>query len=196
MSETAGQWLTVSQAAARLGVSERTVQRRCKSGKLAAKLESGEEGAAWMVDGSKLPTGAATDDRLTTGENTQNTIESAQSVVSVPTGAASGLLEHLRIENTFLRGLVEQRDRDAAELRAALREALKMSNRALPAVPENVRTESGAPQGPQQAQPATPPRAVERSQTLAPQVGAPTATARRGDGLALIRNGLRRLLGY
>jgi hypothetical protein len=144
MSETASQWLTVSQAAARLGVSERTVQRRCKSGKLAAKLESGEEGTAWLVDGSKLPTGA----------DTQNTSESRQSVVSVPTGAAnvptgadSGLLEHLRVENAFLRGLVEQRDRDAAELRAALREALRMSNRALmPAASDESASAADAPQ--------------------------------------------------
>jgi hypothetical protein len=39
----------------------------------------------------------------------------------------------LRSESTFLRGVVEQQQRDAAELRAALREALRMSARALPA---------------------------------------------------------------
>jgi excisionase family DNA binding protein len=43
-------WLTVSQAAARLGVSERTVRRRCESGKLPARLESTATGAAWLLD--------------------------------------------------------------------------------------------------------------------------------------------------
>jgi hypothetical protein len=39
----------------------------------------------------------------------------------------------LKSENAFLRGLVEQRDRDAAELRAALREALKAMPKAITA---------------------------------------------------------------
>ncbi len=54
MSETApDEWLTVSQAAARLGVSERTVRRRCESGKLVARLvanEGGTGGRAWLID--------------------------------------------------------------------------------------------------------------------------------------------------
>ncbi len=35
-STRADEWLTVSEVAARLKISERTVQRRCKSGQLAA----------------------------------------------------------------------------------------------------------------------------------------------------------------
>ncbi len=41
--------LTVSQAAAALGVSERTVRRRCQSGKIAAELVSTESGATWLI---------------------------------------------------------------------------------------------------------------------------------------------------
>jgi predicted DNA-binding transcriptional regulator YafY len=41
--------LTVSQAAAALGVSERTIRRRCTSGKLAAELVSTESGATWLI---------------------------------------------------------------------------------------------------------------------------------------------------
>jgi hypothetical protein len=163
MSENASQWLTVSQAAARLGVSERTVQRRCKSGRLTAKLESGEEGAAWLIDGATLPTGAAIGAaNVPTGADSPFESETAQSggtlptgAANVPTGAAIGadsvLVARLEGEVTFLRGLVEQRDRDAAELRAALREALKISTRALPAGSETV----SPPQAPQRAETGT-----------------------------------------
>jgi excisionase family DNA binding protein len=41
--------LTVSQAAAALGVSERTIRRRCASGKLQAELISTESGATWLI---------------------------------------------------------------------------------------------------------------------------------------------------
>ncbi len=84
----------------------------------------------------------------------------------------------------FLRGLVEQRDRDAAELRAALREALKMSNRALPAVSANAGTES-ALQAPQLAQ--------------IPPAGNQQATAKSGQQRPAERDARplwARLLGY
>ena len=42
------------------------------------------------------------------------------------------LLEQLKGENQFLRAALEQRDRDAAELRAALRKALEIAPRQLP----------------------------------------------------------------
>jgi excisionase family DNA binding protein len=45
-------WLTVSQAAARLGVSERTIRRRCESGRLAARLVVNEAGKTWLIDES------------------------------------------------------------------------------------------------------------------------------------------------
>ncbi len=57
------EYLTVSQAAAALKISERTVQRRCKSGKLGARQVTTETGQAWEVDAATLPTGA---DRVTT----------------------------------------------------------------------------------------------------------------------------------
>jgi hypothetical protein len=48
-----------------------------------------------------------------------------------PDADQSTLTVHLLEENRFLRAALEARDRDAAELRAALREALKISSRAL-----------------------------------------------------------------
>jgi hypothetical protein len=97
-----------------------------------------------------------------TGADTQNTSESAQSGGTLPTGAATNeagaanvptdaRLAELRDEVKFLRSALEARDRDAAELRAALREALKMSNRALPAGYANAEVES-APQASQRAE--------------------------------------------
>jgi excisionase family DNA binding protein len=41
--------LTVSQAAAALGVSERTIRRRCAAGKIEAELVSTETGATWLI---------------------------------------------------------------------------------------------------------------------------------------------------
>jgi hypothetical protein len=66
---------------------------------------------------------------------------------SVPDTANGEVLALLKSENAFLRGLVEQRDRDAAELRAALREALKAMPKALPdgAKPEQVGAEKREP---------------------------------------------------
>ena len=58
-AQKGAQWLTVSQAAALLGVSERTIRRRCEGGKLAARLESTASGPAWLIDADALRTPAA-----------------------------------------------------------------------------------------------------------------------------------------
>ena len=127
--------LTVSQAAARLGISERTVQRRCKNGQLSARLDTTPDGAQWLIDPATLPTCAATTaDKVPTANHSQNVPKAAtgaDTADKVPTGDDSELLNHLRGENAFLRGLVEQRDRDAAELRATLRELTKAMPKAL-----------------------------------------------------------------
>jgi len=44
------EYLTVSQAAARLGISERTIRRRCETGKLKAELKPTATGAAWHIE--------------------------------------------------------------------------------------------------------------------------------------------------
>ncbi len=143
-------WVSVSQAAAVLGKSERTVQRRCKSGALVARLVSADDGQQWQIKATELPTKSASDGAtVPTGADTsadrvppqfKHETEAADTLGAtgaaiVPTGAAIGtdtdLLDHLKTENAFLRGVVESQNRDAAELRAALREGLKMSHRAL-----------------------------------------------------------------
>ncbi len=84
MSEStpeSAQWLTVSQAAAALGgISERTVQRRCKAGKLSARQVTTETGTAWEIEAATLPTG---DDRVT-----PHVERAADTRADVPTGAA------------------------------------------------------------------------------------------------------------
>ncbi len=182
MSDAAAvRWATVSQAGAALGVSERTVQRRCKSGALAARLETTADGHEWRIDPATLPTGAAI---VPTGADSPFKSGTAPSVGSVPPSAAIGadsvLLAHLQSENVFLRGLVEQRDRDAAELRAALREALKMSNRAI--MPPN---DESAVQATQRA-----PGGVTGNHTKAAPIGSQRPAGRE------VRPLWARLLGY
>jgi excisionase family DNA binding protein len=59
MSKSNSAYLTVSQAAAALGVSERTVRRRCETGKLAARLETTDTGKTWLIEGAAIAADAA-----------------------------------------------------------------------------------------------------------------------------------------
>jgi excisionase family DNA binding protein len=162
------EWLSLSQAAARLGVSEKTLRRRIHAGEIEGEKTAMEGGGlAWRVrlDGGARdkcsqstlnvpeavpePSGAragivpelihsqtardgsAMDKRA--GTVPEVVPELSDSVPEPKTDSGqSTLTAHLLEENKFLRGALEARDRDAAELRAALREALKLSNRALP----------------------------------------------------------------
>ncbi len=49
------EYLTVSQAAARLGISSRAVQKRCNAGTLAARRVSTPAGDRWEVEAANLP---------------------------------------------------------------------------------------------------------------------------------------------
>jgi hypothetical protein len=93
MSDKPAEWLTTSEVAARLKISERTVQRRCKSDKLKCKRVMTEDGVSWQVDATSLPTGDDINDRLTPsddGVTTGDDTQSVGSVASVPTGGAIG----------------------------------------------------------------------------------------------------------
>jgi len=55
-----GETLSISEAAAALGVSERTVRRRCERGEIAAQMETGESGGrVWRVDRAAISERAA-----------------------------------------------------------------------------------------------------------------------------------------
>jgi hypothetical protein len=210
--EARGQWLPTSQAAAALGVSERTVQRRATNGKIEARKVTDDDGERWEVLVGVPPGAAIVPPTVPTGAATSSEREIApeaperdNSGGTVPPGAAivpppetrpemeaemRAQLEREREQVMFLRGLVEQRDRDAAELRASLREALRAMPKQLGA---------GDVSAVQQPTPTDPPKRA-KSATMnddgpAPTTGAQRPNNRRGDGLALVRDGLKRLFG-
>jgi hypothetical protein len=147
-------WLTVAKAAAQIGISERATQRRCKSGKLRARLTATPTGQQWEIDPTEIEEQAKqsgdTSDRddirrrdSNDAETTPTTEETTLPTATAPTQTtettprddspdtqansdlAAKYVAQLETENRFLRAAVEARDRDAAELRAALRKALE-----------------------------------------------------------------------
>ncbi len=162
------QWIDAATAAAIIGISPRAVQRRCKSGQIAARLMPTPTGQQWQIDSFSLgiisshshdrndssdtqsrdtddrndtsDTQAATGTTPATEETTETTLKSttaatpatettpqAATPTTAMTQAADTSLMEFQLEATrreveskaeeirFLRGLVEQRDRDAAE---------------------------------------------------------------------------------
>jgi excisionase family DNA binding protein len=180
MSEPQSEYLTVAQAAARLGLKERTVQKYCAAGKLAARRVSTPTGDAWQIDRVEFDASEAINKAPTERTNAQRTTErtapapraqnespiskSSERTANDRTHSGertsdaaenvSAMLAQSREEIHFLRGLVEQRDRDAAELRAALRKALDAMPKALTSgstpAGENA-TRDNEPQAPQTA---------------------------------------------
>jgi hypothetical protein len=129
------------------------------------------QGTRWEIDANELTrTGERTGEpigRERTNEPTNETRESrsfgtqsqANRRTERPEPDANERTEReaeWKAEVQFLRGVVEAQSRDAAELRAALREALKMSARQLPEpgqsredAPERTQSPAGASQSPQ-----------------------------------------------
>ncbi len=155
--ESPANWVSTSAAAAALGISERTVLRRAAAGKLESKREITSRGLVVVValDTDEVPTGA---DIVPTGADTQTTLKTPQIASEVPTGADGAdrgadtdLTTHLAEENRFLRGVIEQLQRDGAETRAALREALKaprqLTSGTTPTAPEAPTATAPAPDG-------------------------------------------------
>ncbi len=121
----AEEWVSVGAAARRLELSERTIQRKAARGELEARTVSDNQGKRLLIR-FDVPTPA---DSLTAPSHAQN----GEGADNSPRGADTSFAAHLLEENRFLRGLIEQRDRDAAELRASLREALKLGPKQLAA---------------------------------------------------------------
>ncbi len=138
MSESNSEYLTVSQAAAALGISER--QARRYAGRLAPddRRQAGREAghmtaalvslAAMQIEREKATKHAPPD-------MTPDALQAEAGYDDQPTpDAQSGeVLTLLKSENAFLRSAVEQHQRSEAELRAALRKALEAMPKALPA---------------------------------------------------------------
>jgi hypothetical protein len=149
---------SASQAAALLGISEKTLLRRIKAGTVQAEkvaLDTG--GLAWRVtldtggkdnaiDNAPEPTGARAgtpfehkpaevEERKGQRAGTVPELleERAGTAMDNATDNPSGeVLALLKSENAFLRGMVEQHQRSEAELRASLRAALAAMPKALP----------------------------------------------------------------
>jgi hypothetical protein len=186
------EWLTVTEAALRVGKSERTVQRWCQKATVTARLVTTPDGEAWQIEAASLPASAvigahqvtpfqepvtpygaqvtppgdATSDAIIQSSDAtkyegdaircadrQEVTPQGDAIFSpgdaTPPGAQIDSYEaryvaQLERENTFLRTQIEEKDRNTAELRAALREALKLSNKALPA-PGDVTTSQSTP---------------------------------------------------
>ncbi len=171
MSEDQGvifeSWLTVAEASARVGVSERAIQRRAKAGKLRAKLVEISTGHQWLISADSIPeTTTLGNDSPDDDDNfPQNDAHSgdtspkpsAEPLPAGPTAAtqattmaapgpdsgdamAAALLaekdariDDLRATIEAQRAQIEEANRNAAELRAALREAQRIYAKALPA---------------------------------------------------------------
>ncbi len=189
----AEEWTNTSDAAARLGISERAIQRRCKSGKLRARLVPTATGQAWEIhtaaldvlqksgDSNDTPDsdtndGNDTPDRPNDDDTTATTIPTTPTTVTTPSADSDDsheaakdeqevrvsvaetetrmlreALENERENVAFLRTLIEQRDRDAAELRAALRKALEAMPKQLGGAPSQQdipESEANTPQNP------------------------------------------------
>ena len=109
---------TVSEAARALGVSEKTVYRRIKSGRLSAKLEGGPDSPHWMIDRVDRVDGVDTVDR-DRGQVSRHRVEQIEA-------GKSPVLDVLREQ-------LQEKDRQIAELHVLLREAQGQLQRLLPA---------------------------------------------------------------
>jgi hypothetical protein len=155
MSEPVEDWASVADAAEVFGVSERAIQKRCHKGTLAARQTLTPQGMRWEIDPAALldalnRSGARTGEPLGRVPGRERTTEPANGTrpqlsddarnqanrdangQSVGRESDANREAELKEEVHFLRGVIEQQGRDAAELRAALREALKLSAKALP----------------------------------------------------------------
>lgn len=234
--QDAAQWIDAGEAAKRLGVSLRSIQRRCAGGTLPARRVEGPRGTVWQVKAGSVE-GARRDERDGDSENdTERDTKAQNDATATVTSATTGLgvalilpdsrsnerdrkhnsdrdtatkerdtatfwrdgdsdtaqsvaleterlraqLEASRAEvererelSRFLKSQIEEGNRNAQELRAALREALKAQPRQLeqgnaapliaqdatpkPA-PTNTATDAQAPQSAKGAAPMREPR--------------------------------------
>ncbi len=134
-------YLTVSQAAARLGLKERTVQKRCAAGKLTAQLVSTPDGDRWQIDRTNFdanepPERTRTDANKLTCPNSKAPEPDANEHPNANTrellAEKDARIADLRSQIDAWRLQAEAANRTAAETSAALRKALDQMPKALP----------------------------------------------------------------
>ena len=143
--DTPTHWLSVAEAATLEGVTSRAIQRRAAAGKYEARRIETQKGEHWEINAATLYRDRNPDSPDSDSDPIPDSRDSTPDPISdrtpddvrdvrdpdpdAPTKREVEFLEtqleKQDSEISFLRGLVEQRDRDAAELRAALREALR-----------------------------------------------------------------------
>jgi hypothetical protein len=180
------EWLTVAQAAQIEGVSSRAIQRRAAAGKYQARRMETPKGEQWEINAATLkrsPTQQRDDKADDTDANRDRQRDNGDAPTRASGNVASQQVERLEKEVEFLRGLVEGHQRSEAELRAALREALRAMPKAI--------TEGTA----------APPVAARTPETLPAVISpiapdkAPQTGLNRGEGLRQMRGGIRQILG-
>ncbi len=179
-------FVTVAEAAQLLRVSARSIQRRCHAGTLGARRVETKFGEQWEVDRAEVEKAATeaathprqsrdtpatpgpTEPRRVAAQNPRETeataAPDAQKSDRSGDDLAARYVARLETENDFLRATVEQHQRSEAELRAALREALKAAPRQLT---------SGTPEAAAEAPsaPRTPANRAEQPTGAAPDNG-------------------------
>lgn len=132
---SANEWLSVAEVARLEGLTVRAVQRRCQAGKYTTRRVAGEKGEVWEIGLSSLPVeareNATANENKSQGEPFAHRSANEGESHHEPRGEGTGREKELKEEVLFLRGLVEQHQRSEAELRAALREALRAMPRQL-----------------------------------------------------------------
>lgn len=197
--ETGAAFVSVAAAALALGVSARTIRRRCKSGELAARFIGG----VWEVDADSIgqsDTDKSADSRTRpkgqTAKQSDSDLNASADNRTPDAAKGTRTVGHADTdarpigqpdETAFLRAQLDtmnralEREQSAHEqTRQLLAGALQMAARQLPNVTP---TET-----PEAAQGAT-----ANNQGTADVSGQQKPTARRGDGLALVRDGLKRM---
>lgn len=131
--EGAVRWIDATEAAQRLGVSSRSIQRRCRAGKLTARLVSTPSGQQWEINAQTLTNDARSHDTDDIQPTTQTTEGTTPATKAPDTDLNARYVAQIEAENRFLKAQIEEGNRNAAELRKALNEALKIAPRQLTA---------------------------------------------------------------
>lgn len=146
----AAQWLTVAEVADLLGVTPRTIQKRCKAGKLDACTVETPTGDQWQINAANVETKRTeaahrATNRATKGREQAANVRREQAAkgdeqaanCSQPQDAAPPYWKEreteLKEQVQWLRNSNEQHQRDAIELRQLLKRALDLAPKQLTA---------------------------------------------------------------
>ncbi len=191
--DNAGAFLTVAQASAALGVSSRSIQKRCASGKIAARRIVTPQGAKWEIDANQLARTGEQSTRtrepeprtgeLKMGEPANDGREPigahVQNDANLRTGGAdyaARLIEAQAAEIAFLRAQIEAANLNAARWAQQARDAQRLCEKALPAPGEDsghshAQEAAQGAQNPETGKEAAPPM-LEAQRPPEPQSGA------------------------